>query len=131
MEKGRSASYIDHPYLTSNKDLVLSHIRQYDQMGFKENGYTTEFRSRTDWTPEILQPMKSLRANRPIDKISRMDSGDLPKNLNTFLEEYLEKIGDDSKEIRRDLELIQELDEVWIDCMSFSLEIYHTSRWNW
>lgn len=73
---------------------------------------TTEFRSRTDWTPEIIQPIKTLRANSPIDKISRMDSGDLPKNLNTFLEEYLEKIGDDSKEIRRDLELIQELDEV-------------------
>lgn len=41
-----------------------------------------------------------------------MDGGDIPKNLNTFLEEYLEKLGDDSKEIRRDLELIQELDEV-------------------
>ena len=43
-----------------------------------------------------------------------MDNGDLPKNLNTFLEEYLENIGDNSKEIRRDLELIQELDEVYM-----------------
>ena len=43
-----------------------------------------------------------------------MDNSDLPKNLNTFLEEYLENIGDNSKEIRRDLELIQELDEVYI-----------------
>lgn len=70
--------------------------------------------------------MKSLRANSPIYKISRMDGGDLPKNLNTFLEEYLEKIGDDSKEIRRDLELIQELDEVGIHAMTLTLEIYHT-----
>ena len=28
-----------------------------------------------------------------------MECSDLPKNLNSFLEEYLEKIGDDSKEI--------------------------------
>ena len=42
-----------------------------------------------------------------------MDGGELPKNLNTFLEEYLEQIGEDAKEIRRDLELIQELDEVF------------------
>lgn len=41
-----------------------------------------------------------------------MECSDLPKNLNSFLEEYLEKIGDDSKEIKRDLELIQQLDEV-------------------
>ena len=41
-----------------------------------------------------------------------MDGGDITKNLNTFLEEYLESIGDDAKEIRRDLELIQELDKV-------------------
>lgn len=34
MEKGRSARYLGKPLLTSNKDLVLSHIRQYDQMGF-------------------------------------------------------------------------------------------------
>lgn len=70
--------------------------------------------------------MKSFRANSPIYKISRMDGGDLPKNLNTFLEEYLEKIGDDSKEIRRDLELIQELDEVGIHAMPLTLEIYYT-----
>ena len=87
---------------------------------------TTESGSRTDWTPEIAQPMKSLRANSPIYKISRMDGGDLPKNLNSFLEEYLEKIGDDSKEIRRDLELIQELDEVGIHAMPLTLEIYYT-----
>lgn len=43
-----------------------------------------------------------------------MECSDLPKNLNSFLEEYLEKIGDDSKEIKRDLELIQQLDEVVI-----------------
>ena len=41
-----------------------------------------------------------------------MDGPDIPKNLNTFLEEYLESIGDKSKEIRRDLELIQVLDAV-------------------
>ena len=52
-----------------------------------------------------------------------MDGANLPKNLNTFLEEYLEKIGDDSKEIRRDLELIQELDEVLPSHSVFTIEI--------
>ena len=42
-----------------------------------------------------------------------MNGGDIPDNLSTFLEEYMEKIGEESKEIRRDLELIKELDEVF------------------
>lgn len=53
-----------------------------------------------------------------------MECSDLPKNLNSFLEEYLEKIGDDSKEIKRDLELIQQLDEVG----TFSLYDYRDTR---
>lgn len=60
-----------------------------------------------------------------------MDNGDLPKNLNTFLEEYLENIGDDSKEIRRDLELIQELDEVMLFLSDYFAEIYNSFRGNW
>lgn len=56
-----------------------------------------------------------------------MDGANLPKNLNTFLEEYLEKIGDDSKEIRRDLELIQELDEVLPSHSVFIIEIHIAS----
>lgn len=56
-----------------------------------------------------------------------MDGANLPKNLNTFLEEYLEKIGDDSKEIRRDLELIQELDEVLPSHSVFTIEIHIAS----
>ena len=59
-----------------------------------------------------------------------MDNGDLPKNLNTFLEEYLENIGDDSKEIRRDLELIQELDEVMLFSFDYFAEIYNPFRGN-
>lgn len=59
-----------------------------------------------------------------------MDNGDLPKNLNTFLEEYLENIGDDSKEIRRDLELIQELDEVMLFLSDYFAEIYNSFRGN-
>ena len=43
-----------------------------------------------------------------------MNGGDIPDNLSSFLEEYMEKIGEESKEIRRDLELIKELDEVFL-----------------
>ena len=53
-----------------------------------------------------------------------MDNSDLPKNLNSFLEVYLERIGDDSKEIKRDLELIQQLDEVRVCPSRCRLEIY-------
>lgn len=53
-----------------------------------------------------------------------MDNSDLPKNLNSFLEVYLERIGDDSKEIKRDLELIQQLDEVRVCPSRCCLEIY-------
>lgn len=60
-----------------------------------------------------------------------MDSGDLPKNLNTFLEEYLEVIGDNSKEIRRDLELIQELDEVFANYKVYLVEILGFISRNW
>ena len=42
-----------------------------------------------------------------------MNGGYIADNLSTFLEEYMEKIGEESKEIRRDLELIKELDEVY------------------
>lgn len=41
-----------------------------------------------------------------------MNVGDSTENLNTFLEEYMEHIGEDAKEIRRDLQLIRDLDEV-------------------
>ena len=41
-----------------------------------------------------------------------MNVSDVPDNLNTFLEEYMEHIGEDAKEIRRDLQLIRDLDEV-------------------
>ena len=41
-----------------------------------------------------------------------MNVNDTAENLNSFLEEYMEKIGEEAKEIRRDLELIRELDEV-------------------
>lgn len=41
-----------------------------------------------------------------------MNVNDVPENLNTFLEEYMEHIGEDAKEIRRDLQLIRDLDEV-------------------
>ena len=52
-----------------------------------------------------------------------MDGPDIPKNLNTFLEEYLESIGDNSKEIRRDLELIQVLDAVQLFLLNYPVEI--------
>ena len=41
-----------------------------------------------------------------------MNVNDVPDNLNAFLEEYMEHIGEDAKEIRRDLQLIRDLDEV-------------------
>ena len=41
-----------------------------------------------------------------------MNVNDTPENLNSFLEEYMEKIGEEAKEIRRDLELIRDLVEV-------------------
>ena len=41
-----------------------------------------------------------------------MNVNEVPENLNTFLEEYMEHIGEDAKEIRRDLQLIRDLDEV-------------------